>query len=419
MNKIKTGNARIVNGKTLLVTFDIGKGKVTLYFRCPDGRDCKPLDLHYDLKGLEQAWDRICSAKVANHLEQVVVGFESTGAYGEPLIQYFRHKPAKMVQVNPMNTKRLKTLVGNSPGKTDRKDPKVIADIIELGHALSVVVPEGAAAELRRLSSAREGATKRRTALCNRLQDLVFVLFPEFLEVIKNIKTQSAQWLLLHYSTPEQMLACDRDELSAGLKRVSHGKMGRSRAERLYEAASRSMGLKEGQRGMVLEIQQLISEMEGLNRFVKQMQQEMSRWLNEIPYRDSLVSMKGIGEITAAGLVGEVADFHGFQTGPEILKMAGFNLYEISSGKHQGRRRITKMGRPYLRKLLYFAALNTVRKGGIMHGDYQRYLQRGMPKTKALVVIARKLLRILFALVRDHSYYTGQYSQARELKLAA
>ncbi len=99
--------------------------------------------------------------------------------------------------------------------------------------------------------------------------------------------------------------------------------------------------------------------------------------------------------------------------------MAGLDLFEISSGKHKGARRISKRGRPLLRKLLFFAAINTVRKGGVMHLTYQRYLQRGMPKIKALVAISRKLLRIVFAVVRDHSTYTENYSDPRRLKLAA
>ncbi len=40
-----------------------------------------------------------------------------------------------------------------------------------------------------------------------------------------------------------------------------------------------------------------------------------------------------------------------------------------------------------------------------MRGPYERFLQRGMLKGKALVAIARKLLRILFALVRDQREY--------------
>ncbi len=101
------------------------------------------------------------------------------------------------------------------------------------------------------------------------------------------------------------------------------------------------------------------------------------------------------------------------------MKLAGLDLFEISSGKHKGNRHISKRGRPLLRKLLYFAAINTVRKGGVMHTCYQRHLQRGMPKTKALIAIARKLLGILFALVRDHREYVENYSQKEDLKLAA
>ena len=58
----------------------------------------------------------------------------------------------------------------------------MIADIISLGHALTLVVPEGVGASIpRRLTQARERAIQRRTAMLNQLQHLVFVLFPEFL----------------------------------------------------------------------------------------------------------------------------------------------------------------------------------------------------------------------------------------------
>ena len=131
----------------------------------------------------------------------------------------------------------------------------------------------------------------------------------------------------------------------------------------------------------------------------------MSSYLKQIPYSRFILSMKGIGEITVAGLIGEVGDFSKFNTISEITKLAGLDLFEISSGKHKGNRRISKRGRPLMRKLLYFAALNVVRKGGIMHEQYQRYLKRGMLKMKALIAIARKLLAVIFALVRDHSEY--------------
>jgi transposase len=179
------------------------------------------------------------------------------------------------------------------------------------------------------------------------------------------------------------------------------------------------VGLQEGRKGILLEIREIVSGLEACNRFIETVEEEMASYLQEIPYSNSLLSVKGIGEVTVAGLIGEVGDFRQFHTLGEVTKLAGFDLFEISSGEHKGHRHISKRGRPLLRKLLYFAAINTVRKGGVMHACYQRYLERGMPKTKALIAIARKLLRVLFALVRDHSQYVENYSRKEAIKLAA
>lgn len=419
MNKIiETKKLKIVNAQTLIVAIDIGKTTDTGYCRCPSGKDIKPFEFANNIEGFKKLWDRICWEKTVHHLEEVVVGFESTGAYGEPLVHYLRQKPVKLVQVNPMHTKRMKELQGNSPGKTDRKDPKVIADIIGLGHALSVVIPEGAAAELRRLTLARERSIQRRTALYNQLQDLVFILFPEFLQVIKDIKSKSALYLLRHYPTPQDITKCGVEGLSSILKRVSRGKLGKTQSQALCDAAAQSVGLQEGKKGMLLELEDILSAVEACNGFVEKLQQEMLLYLEQIPYSDFLLSVKGIGAITVAGLIGEIGDFRQYHTLREVIKLAGLDLFEISSGKHQGNRHISKRGRPLLRKLLYFAAINTIRQGGVMHGCYQRHLGKGMPRTKALIAIARKLLGILFALVRNHSLYVENFSQ-KEAKLAA
>ena len=71
-----------------------------------------------------------------------------------------------------------------------------------------------------------------------------------------------------------------------------------------------------------------------------------------------------------------------------------------------------------MRKLLYFAAINTVRSNGVMQHSYARLLERGMPKMKALVAISRKLLAVMFALVRDQTVYIENYGH-NSLQLAA
>ena len=125
--------------------------------------------------------------------------------------------------------------------------------------------------------------------------------------------------------------------------------------------------------------------------------------------------MKGLGTVTVAGLIGEVGDFTKFRTQSEIMKLAGLDLYEISSGKRKGQRRISKRGRSLLRKILYYAAISTIRKNGIMCSYYIRLIGRGMKRTSALVVIAKKLLRIIHAIVRDDRDYIRDYGSPKRM----
>ena len=410
MKTNKTKKVKFINKKTLIVAMDIGKRVHYGYFRAPNGKDVKPFPFENTRKSFNEFWDKIVRFKMQQGLQEIIVGFESSGAYAEPLFHFLRSKAVNLVQVNPTHTKRVKELEGNSPNKTDKKDPRVIADVISLGHALTLIVPEGSAAQLRRLSQARERALKSRTVMINQLQDLVFVVFPEFSQVMKSTTTKSAQYLIKEYPTPESIVELGSKKLTEVLKKISRGKLGNKRAEALFTAAQTSVGITEGRKSLVLEMQHLVAGIESQSRFIDALEEQMQDCLSHIPYSHSILSVKGIGSVTAAGLIGEVGDFKKFNTISEVMKLAGLDLYELSSGRHKGRHRISKRGRSLLRKQLFFAAINTVKTGGIMHVPYKQMLERGMPKLKALTAIARKLLRIVFALVRDNTEHEVNYS---------
>jgi transposase len=369
-------------------------------------------------QGFEKFWAKLCRFKTEHGLEDVMIGFESTGPYAEPICNFFRKKSVQVVQVNPMHTKRIKELTGNSPNKTDKKDPRVIADVITLGHSLTVVVPEGPAAQLRRLTHARERAISHRTAINNQLQHLVFVVFPELLTII-NPSTKTGMYLMKNYPDPKNIVSIGIESLSGFLRKISRGRFNQDHAEKLFEAAQESVGITEGKESILLEIRHLVSSIENQNRFIECLENQIAEYLKQIPYSQSMMSIKGIGHITVAGLIGEVGDFKKFKTIPEIMKLAGLNLFEVSSGSHQGRHHISKRGRSLMRKLLFFAAINVVRSNGIMHEKYQRMLDNGTIKIKALVAISRKLLRIIFALARDNAEYDHEYNSNHDYKLAA
>jgi len=415
MRGIRGKRVRTVKEDTLIVTVDVGMTSNTGYCTTVDGRDTKPFKFDNTREGLDKFWGMAAASKRRFQCTEVMIGYESTGPYAEPLVHYLMNKPVSIVQVNPMHTKRIKELNDNSPLKTDDKDPRVIADVLRLGHALSVVVPEGDAACLRRLNNARERHIEERTALLNQLQQLVFLVFPEYKMVFKNIKSKTAQHILTHYTTPEKIGGLHRDDLGEEMRKRSMGKFGIKTAERLISLARDTIGIKEGVAGIVLDIRHILVQLQAVNDFIQEIETEMEKALEPIPCSTRILSMKGLGVVTVGGLIGEVGDFSKFRTQSEIMKLAGLDLYEISSGKRKGQRRISKRGRSLLRKILYYAAVSTIRKNGIMCAQYANLIGRGMVRTSALIVIAKKLLRIIFAMVRDDRDYVRDYISPKRM----
>ena len=264
----KTKKIRTINKKTLIVALDIGKKVHYGYFRAPSGNDIKPFAFHNSGYSFDKFWKKLCEFKEKQLLEEVVVGFESTGPYAEPICHYLRSKSVKLVQVNPMHTKRLKELTGNSPNKTDKKDPRVIADVISLGHSLTVIVPEGTAAHLRRLTQARERAVESRTAVSNQLQQLVFLIFPELVYIIKP-STKTGMYLIKNFSDPKKLVFTGIEKLKDIIRNISRGRLGTDRAEKLYDAAKQSVGIMEGKQSIQFEIDHLVSKIENESIYIE------------------------------------------------------------------------------------------------------------------------------------------------------
>lgn len=401
---------------TLIGTVDIGKDKVYGYLQGPQGQEVKPFEFSNNINGLNQFWHKTIIASKKYGASKIIMGFESTGGYEEPFKNFMLDKKqVELVQVNPAHTKKMKEVVDNSPGKTDKKDPRVIVSIIRLGHTLSVITPKKEAAELRELISDRERRIEEKTAFTNLLESLLFKVFPEFVQTV-NIAAKTALYLIERYPTPDKLKELDLDELIRILRKVSRGKWGEDHAKKLLWAANNSLGRKEGLSSILREINYIISQIKRTDSFISELEKEIEYWVEQVTYSEKLLKIKGLGTITVGGVIGEVGDFGEIRTQSEILKLAGLDLYEISSGKHRGTHRISKRGRSLLRKILYFAALNTVREGGVFHNYYQKLLQRGKEKPKALIAVARKLLMVIFAIVRDGTDYIENH-KAVPLKL--
>jgi transposase len=96
--------------------------------------------------------------------------------------------------------------------------------------------------------------------------------------------------------------------------------------------------------------------------------------------------------------LGAVGDVRAYQSADQILRLAGLSLVERSSGRLKGQPRLSKRGRPVLRRHAFMLALRSVRgPNGLYRADYERLLRNnGGKKLSALTAISRKTLRLMF-----------------------
>ncbi len=144
---------------------------------------------------------------------------------------------------------------------------------------------------------------------------------------------------------------------------------------------------------------------------LEDIEREMAAKLRETGIDRYILSIPGIGIVAAAGILGEIGDPSRFGNWKQIREYAGLNLIEDSSGESKGKSRISKRGRAMLRNLLYQVAVIMVCKNKEMKALYT-YLktrrENSLEKKQALIVVAIKVIKIIFALVKKKEEYDAK-----------
>ena len=114
---------------------------------------------------------------------------------------------------------------------------------------------------------------------------------------------------------------------------------------------------------------------------------------------DLLASVPGVGPITARTLLAELPEL-GDLDGKKIASLAGLAPFTRQSGQWKGKSMIAG-GRKAVRSALFLAALVAARHNPPLKAFRQRLLDAGKPKMAIVIAVARKLLVILNAILRD------------------
>jgi transposase len=409
MRLIKSSCQEVPNRKWgLVVGLDISKENIT-FRACRPDEASKLTIITQDMKGFNKLLGVLEAYK--NDGYEMWVGYEPTGPYSCCVLEYLVEKNWKVVQVNPKHTSKFNDIRDNIPGKEDSRDPRAIADLIWQGCYRTPLHLTGTYAELRAATAEWEMLKRESTVIKNQLHSLMELWFPELRMIFKTGLCKSTLAIMKKYTTSESLAKAGFTRVRDVLHKASCGRTA-SRARELVDAASNSTALKSGQKSRHRTMMNHLARLELIETHKSALYLELEKLLLELPESKSLLSVNGVGIITTALLLGECGNIGDYSVG-QLEKLVGLNLCHFSSGKHKGKKKISKCGRSSVRYALCMAATQMMRKNGIYFDVVEIMRQKEKKPGMIRIAVARKLLKLLHALVCSGESFALQRFVAR------
>jgi transposase len=181
---------------------------------------------------------------------------------------------------------------------------------------------------------------------------------------------------------------------------------GERKARALISLAGNSVGSKQATHAYKLHLKQLLAEYDLAWSQLQDVEQEIVSVLERIPFAKSMLAIKGVSAISLAGVIGEAGDLSGFIHGNALLRHAGLNLAEASSGKWVGQMKISKRGRSRLRRFIFMMTMSLVRNNPEFRSIHLHNVHvKKMKKMRSIMKLCGKLARILVGMARTGQAY--------------
>lgn len=397
------------------VGVDTAKRFHVLVARGPDGQRTKPFTVRVSHEGFAATDAYLQAAFPDVTRSQMLVGLEFAGHHGFTFAHFLARQGYPVVNVLPAHTKRTKELEDNSPLKTDAKDAAVICKLVGDGTFVRFPFLESPYAELRVLVSYRHRLTVEATRFKNRLQGLLDLAWPEFVGLFSKLTKRTPAALLERWPLPQDLLAAHKGTVRAYARKVSKGKIAGERFDALYGAAETTIALSQATAERRLEILALLARWRLVREQMAEAEAQIEQILAQVPAAQALCSIPEVSAVCAATILAELGTPQDYVHPRQVLKLAGMNLVERSSGATQGRKRQSKRGRPMLRRQLFLLGGRWCLRRGLYRDYYEALLARnGGQKIKAVCAVARKLVPLLLVVVqRGEPFDRERWQRAR------
>ena len=399
---------------TYYVGIDVSKFKHTCCIISEHGEMIKKsFDFSNSKEGFDSFIEIFKSIDQTESLFQIVM--EATGHYHECLFRYLVANNYQVQIKNPVVIARFKQSEYLDKAKTDNLDALLIAQYASKHPFSPSMLKSYNIERIRRISRAKYFLYQDKERTINHLHRYLDESFPElipFLRKREDIKryqgrnffdSKTTLWFVENFPSAKKFSNA-RSETAEKLRRMSKGAFSLIKFNELRKIAKDSIGVSFQETEEI--IIQLVQELRNIQERNDKLDELLVPLIDEtVP---NLLTVPGIGYRLAGLLISEIGDASQFPSADKIIKFAGLDVRVYQSGTIEKHGAIRKRGSPLLRYALFQAAEKARIHCPEIAEFYSKKKNEGKHPICALTHTARKILRIVWALLK-----TGQnYSQS-------
>ena len=371
-----------------------------------------------DLKGATELKKQIINTANSNQIDQVIIGMEATSIYSFHPAMFFQEDidlkafNTQSVVVDPKKTKRFHDVFAED--KNDQIDAYYIADYLRVGHYSIGIVRQENYIALQRLTRSRyEIVQSLVRAKQHFIENLYYKLNKLVIsdELNTSIFGSTMMQLLTEDLTTDDLLNISINDLTDYLAEHGRGRFAdpEALAKTIQKAVRSSYRLDKVVANSVDAVLSVYAEeIKAFQKMIKDLDKSIEKVVKVTDDEQILRSIPGIGPVYAAGILAEIGQIDRFDNEAKLAKYAGLSWREKQSGSYTSDNTpLKRTGNTYLRYYLVEAA-NLVRTHDPVFGEYyqRKYKKvKHTPSKRALVLTARKLIRVIYFLLKNHQIY--------------
>jgi len=408
INEVKTKNL-------LNIAFDVSKDDLYMYTEFGLERIiCLQDKFSNSVTEIENKLKEYITLAKENNYENIQVICEPTGNYEKKLMTLARQHGCYTSYVNGESVYKYKVIENNDSSKTDIKDPRVILLVAKFGKLIKHRILPKEYNLLRQYNRMHEQENEQKLYYKNQLQAEIKNLFSDLSYKSSFLYESSGRVLVERFHcNPYRIVNMGYSRFSGTMKKyVKYIKQ--ETLERIWSDAQRSVRLIM-QESLVELLQRRVKELWQSYLVHEQRIRKIKEQMSEL-YKKLLDAGEGlpsaedgfVSQVNLARIIGETGPLEDFDHYLQVVRFSGLSLRQKQSGKFKGKDKVSKKGRTRLRLILGQSIFHLIKKDRVLGELYHRKKAEGMPGTKAMAVVSRKLVSILFALSKPGAVYDPQ-----------